>query len=118
MTALDSLISVLQSSDKLDPGKKQLLLDFFQTAAPLLSNLESATLGELMTWLAGADVPPPTIVDSLTQAQVLALLTETHTEMEVQLQERLQQVAAARAAIGNLGNLALSLLIRTLLSVL
>jgi hypothetical protein len=118
MSAVDDLITALNASTKVNPATRAVLVQFLQAGAPVLNNLETSALQDLMSWLAGPQIPAPPAVDGLTGEQVVALLDVTAQQMDGLLEERVKQVAAARAAVSNLANTALSILIQALVSAL
>lgn len=119
MTAFEELTTALRNSNKVPPPTRDLLLQFLAESAPAFASLESAALEALLRWLAGGDpAAPPPAVDHLTTQQVRALLEVTHAQMEGVLEQRRAEIAAARAATARLGQAALTLLARLLLSAL
>jgi hypothetical protein len=118
MSAVDDLSTSIGNSEKLDPASRALLVQFLQASAPILGSLETAALQDLLQWLSGSAMPPPPAVDALDAAQVVALLNVTSAEMEGTLAQRVQQVAAARAAVAGLANTALTVLVQALVNAL
>ncbi len=120
MSNVDNLSQAIATSDKIDAATKEMLQSFLEMNRTGLEQLGPA-LGEAFFRTLSKQGPAPAfdlIAQSLSQDQVIALLTATGAEMASLADEQVARAAAVRQLTSSLAETALALLIRTLIAAL
>jgi len=118
MGALDTVIAAVRASDKLDAGRKEIVVAFLQAAGPAVVGLGEAGLAAVLgTAVDGGDMVEA-VAQNLDAHGVAALLTLTETRMAGLADQHAAEAAAAQAALQTLQAAALMALAQAVVGVL
>ena len=120
MSNVDNLSQAIAASDKIDTATKEMLQTFLEMNRTGPEQLGPA-LGAAFFRTLNEQGPAPAfdlVAQSLTQDQLIALLTATGAEMAALADEQAARAAAVRQFTSSLAETALTLLIRTLIAAL
>jgi hypothetical protein len=118
MSVLDTVIGAVEQSNKLDGGKKELVMAFLRAAGPVVMELGEDGLNAVMGAAAvGGDVAG-VVVANLDAAGVAKLLAATEAEMGELAELHEAEAKAAKAAVEMLQAAALTALAQALIGAL
>jgi hypothetical protein len=120
MSAIDEITQAIGASTKLDTGTKTLLTEFLQTTGPALSAVAAESLNDLLQAIAGGDAgKAATIVSAaLSPEQIVSVLDASQQQMQALLAKPAASTVAAQGVLEGLGNLAMSLVAKLIISAL
>ena len=115
MGVVDQLVSTVQASQKMDQGKKEVVVAFLQAAGPTLEALGSDGFSAVVASLAQGNTAAGAVAANLSAAQLASLLEVTEQQMNVLAAAHGAEVKAAQAAIAQLESAALMAVARAIL---
>ncbi|HVT83000.1 MAG TPA: hypothetical protein VHM90_20350, partial [Phycisphaerae bacterium] len=102
MGVVEQLVSAVQASQKMEQGKKEVVVGFLQAAGPTLEVLGSDGFSAVVESLAQGSTGAEAVAAQLSAAQVASLLEVTEQQMSVLAVAHGVEVKAAEAAIAQL----------------
>jgi len=118
MGALDSVIAAVRASDKLDAGRKEIVVAFLQAAGPAVIGLGETGLAAVLGTAADGGDLTEAVAQNLDARGVAALLALTETQMAVLADQHAAEAQAAQRALQTLEGAALMALARAMIGVL
>jgi Zn-dependent alcohol dehydrogenase len=118
MSALDSVIAAVRASDKLDAGRKQMVVAFLQAAGPAVMGLGETGLAAVLGTAASGGDMMQAVAQNLDARGVAALLALTETQMAALADQHAAEAQAARAALQTLESAALMALAQAVVGAL
>jgi hypothetical protein len=115
MAILAELMAAVEASEKMDAGKKSVVMAFLRAAGPTVEMLGEAGFAAVMGAVAGGGSGAAVIADKLSAPQVAAFLEKTEREMAGLAAAHGAEVRAAEAAVRHLEAAALMAVARVLL---
>ena len=118
MGALDTVIAAVRASDKLDAGRKEIVVAFLQAAGPAVIGLGETGLAAVLGTAANGGDLTQAVAQSLDARGVAALLALTGTQMAALADRHAAEAQAAQTALQTLEGAALMALARAMIGVL
>ena len=118
MGALDTVIAAVRASDKLDAGRKEIVVAFLEAAGPAVIGLGETGLAAVLGTAADGGDLTEAVAQNLDARGVAALLALTETQMAALADKHAAEAAAAQTALQTLESAALMALARAMMGVL